>query len=79
MREEEKSMMEVMEMEVVVQGRKVRWVEVCCIDCKNCVMNDDEYSEIFPLKCAISNVRMSFDEAMEKRKIICDSYSPYSS
>ncbi|MEM2179089.1 MAG: hypothetical protein QW272_09755 [Candidatus Methanomethylicaceae archaeon] len=59
-------------MEVVeFHGRKARWVEVCCMDCENLEITDDE---IFPLKCKISGVKMDFDIAMKKRKIICDSY-----
>jgi hypothetical protein len=67
--------------EVVVEwhGRKIKWVEVCCADCENCIFNDDEYSEIFPLKCKISNIKMDFDTAFKKRKIACDSYKPIAS
>jgi hypothetical protein len=59
--------------------RKVKWVEVSCIDCSNCVFNDDEYNDIFPLKCIISGIRLDFDTAERKRKISCDSYKPIAS
>jgi hypothetical protein len=59
-------------------GRRIKWVEICCADCENCIIND-EYSEIFPLKCKISNVKMDFDTAERKRKIACDSYKPIAS
>jgi hypothetical protein len=61
------------------RGKKIKWVEVCCADCKNCIFNDDEYSEIFPLKCKISRIRLDFDTAERKRKIACNSYKPIAS
>ncbi|MEM3406860.1 MAG: hypothetical protein QXY18_00205 [Nitrososphaerota archaeon] len=60
--------------EIEFRRRKVRWVEVECVNCLHCIMNDDEFSEIFSLKCKISNVKMDLETAMKKRKIICDSY-----
>jgi len=66
--------MEVNFMEVVEVRGKKRWVEVECMNCIHCIMNDNEYSEIFPLKCEVSNVKMDFETAEKRRKIICDSY-----
>lgn len=52
--------------EIEFRRRKVRWVEVCCMDCENLEFNEDE---IFPLKCKISNVKMDFDTAEKKNNM----------